>query len=117
MVIETRETTAFNVGIFYLQRINQILSANYAEFRNHNAAGFAKNLRQLYREVAPWLKENEMQEIQEEFDILSKIPRTDPDALWGQLESVEMDLRVHLKQLGMLMPKTHDPRFLFSRQK
>jgi hypothetical protein len=116
MAIETRETASFNFALLYLSRINSVLSSNYTEFKNHNPAGFAKNLRQLYRELAPWLKKEERDEIQKDFDILARIPKTDIDAVWRQLEDIELDMRVHFKALGMLMPKLSDPRFLFSKQ-
>jgi len=68
MALETRETAAFNFALPYLLRINQVLNSNYTEFKNHNTAGFALNLRQLYRELAPWLKPEERKEIQADFD-------------------------------------------------
>jgi len=114
---ETRETAAFNVAMPYLFRINQILNSNYNAFKMHNAAEFALNLRQLYRELAPWLKEDEKKEIQTDFDILARIPKFDQTAVWRQLEDIEMDMRAHFKALGMLMPKMQDPRFLFQKQR
>ena len=117
MAMEARETAAFNFAMPYLLRINQVLNSNYTEFKNHNSAAFALNLRQLYRELAPWLKVEEKDELQKEFDVLSRIPKNEVNAIWRQLEDIEMSMRSHFKQLGMLMPKLSDPRFLFSAQK
>jgi len=117
MVMETRETAAFNFAMPYLFRINHILNSNFTEFKNHNSAGFALNLRQLYRELAPWLKEDEQKEIRKQFTELSKIPKVETERVWNQLENIELHMRTHFKALGMLMPRVQDPRFLFSKQR
>jgi len=119
-----KETAAFNLAMPYLTRVNGILNSNYSEFKAANARGFVINLRQLYRELLPWLivdgihKVDETQDFKEAFKKLSKIPKKNKDELWEQMEEIEMMMRIQFKQLGMLMPKVSDPRFLFgNRQK
>ena len=119
-----RETAAFNLAMPYLTRVNGILNSNYTEFKAANTRGFAINLKQLYRELVPWLvvdknkKIDQTKEIIDEFKALSKIPRQEKNLIWDKMENIEMLMRIHFKQLGMLMPKISDPRFLFgNRQK
>jgi len=117
---DTRETAAFNLALPYLMRINSILNSNYTEFRNGNIGGFAINLRQLFRELRPWLvedeKRNDIQPLRRLFKELSQIPKTDRTKIWDSMENIEMELRQHFKDLGMLMPKINDPRFLFGNK-
>lgn len=121
---ETRETAAFNLAMPYLMRVNHILNNNLTEFRNGNSRAFAINLRQLYRELRPWLIVDDKKSIDEtvefkaKFKKLSLTPRTDIVKVWDILEDIEMDMRMYFKKLGMLMPRLNDPRFLFgNRQK
>lgn len=122
MGYESRETAAFNLAMPYLQRVNSILNSNYTEFKNGNNRAFAMNLRQLYRELVPWLVIDEKKQIDETkpfieaFDKLSKIPINQKDKLWSQMEQIEMLMRIHFKKLGMLMPRLSDPRFLFGNK-
>lgn len=117
---ESKETAAFNLALPYLTRINAILNSNYNVFKKGDAPMFLINLRQLYRELDPWLKkDNKVDEktpVQELFSELSKIPKTDKQKIWGKMEEIEMKLREHFKTLGMLMPKISDPRFLFGNK-
>lgn len=124
MVQDSRETAAFNLALPYLNRVNSILNSNYTEFKNGNARLFAINLRQLYRELVPWLRVEETKKLDEitplklKFAELSKIKQTDKEKLWEKMEDIEIIMRMHFKLLGMLMPKISDPRFLFgNRQK
>jgi hypothetical protein len=113
----SRETAAFNLALPYLNRVNSILNNNYVEFKRANSPAFAKNLRQLYRELRPWLtKAEEYQPIKDEFEALSKIPAADKEKIWNKMEDIEMLMRQHFKDLGMLMPKITDPRFLFGNK-
>lgn len=117
-----RETAAFNLAMPYLTRVNGILNSNYVEFKAANTRGFAINLKQLYRELIPWLvvdtfkKIDQTKEIRDEFELLSKIPRHKKDEIWNKMENIEMLMRIQFKQLGMLMPKVNDPRFLFGNK-
>ena len=119
---DSRETAAFNLAMPYLLRINSVLNANYNEFKKGNIGGFAVNLRQLYREIKPWLRQTPKKEVddvtpfEQAFVKLSKIPKKNTDAIWKQMEEIEMMLRQHFKELGMLMPKVNDPRFLFGNK-
>lgn len=117
---DTRETAAFNLALPYLTRVNNILNSNYTEFRNGNIGGFATNLRQLFRELYPWLvkddKRDDITPMKIHFKQLANIPKNKPTALWFKLEEIEMVLRQHFKDLGMLMPKVTDPRFLFGNK-
>ena len=117
---DSRETAAFNLALPYLTRVNTILNSNYTEFRNGNIGGFAINLRQLYRELYPWLvtddKRDEITPMQKHFSDLSKISKLQKTKLWMKMEEIEMVLRQHFKDLGMLMPKVTDPRFLFGNK-
>lgn len=119
MAYETKETAAFNLATYYLARINSILNSNYTEFKNGNARAFAVNLKQLYRELYPWLKKDDKKNIDETkefvtaFDKLAKIPKHKKEELWSTMENLENQMRAQFKQLGMLMPKVNDPRFLF----
>lgn len=119
---DTKETAAFNLALPYLMRVNTILNSNYTAFRNGDISTFAINLRQLSRELYPWLKVDEKKEIDEVselkamFEELAKTPKYNKDKIWEQLEGIEMHLRMHFKQLGMLMPKLNDPRFLFGNK-
>ena len=118
----SRETAAFNLAMPYLMRVNQILNSNYTEFKNSNLRGFAINLRQLYRELVPWLIVDKTKELDEQGDLinafldLSKIPAKEVDKIWRKMEDIENMMRIHFKQLGMLMPKVNDPRFLFGNK-
>jgi len=117
---DSRETAAFNLALPYLTRVNNILNSNYTTFRNGNIGGFAINLRQLFRELRPWLvkddKRDDITPLKKEFAALAKIPKSDKTRLWNQMEDIEMLLRQHFKDLGMLMPKVTDPRFLFGNK-
>jgi len=117
---DTRETAAFNLALPYLMRVNSILNSNYNEFKNGNIGGFAVNLRQLYRELFPWLvkdeKRDDISPLKKEFEALSKIPKHNRTKIWEKMEEIEMVLRQHFKDLGMLMPKVNDPRFLFGNK-
>ena len=124
MAFESRDTAAFNLALPYLMRVNSILNSNYLEFKNSNDRMFAINLRQLYRELVPWLLEDakkgiqEKTEIEDEFSELAKIPKKDKEKIWAKMENIENIMRAHFKNLGMLMPKIRDPRYLFgNRQK
>ena len=117
---DTRETAAFNLALPYLMRVNTILNSNYNQFRNGNIGGFAVNLRQLYRELFPWLVQDEKRDditpIEKHFKELSRIPKNKQTMIWEKMEEIEMMLRQHFKDLGMLMPKVNDPRFLFGNK-
>lgn len=113
---ESKEMAAFNLALPYLTRVNSILNANYVEFKNKDAGAFALNLRQLYRELYPWLRENDIIIIKKYFLQLSKIPQPNRDMVWRKMEDIENLMRAHFKQLGMLMPKVEDPRFLFGKR-
>lgn len=119
---DTKETAAFNLALPYLMRVNTILNSNYTCFRNGDSSTFAINLRQLCRELYPWLvvdvkkEKDEVTPIKDMFDELSKIPKSNKEKIWAKLEEIEMHLRMHFKQLGMLMPKLNDPRFLFGNK-
>lgn len=118
----SRETAAFNLAMPYLIRVNQILNSNYSEFKAGNTRGFVINLRQLYRELVPWLYVDktkgidQKKELKDMFVELSKIPKNKTDAIWNKMEDIENEMRINFKQLGMLMPKVSDPRFLFGNK-
>lgn len=125
---DTRETAAFNLALPYLMRVNSVLNSNYTAFRNGDNTTFAINLRQLSREIYPWLLVkkgmngkpdiDEVTPLKEAFEELARIPKNKRDKIWNKLEDIEMMLRLKFKELGMLMPKLSDPRFLFgSKQK
>ena len=117
-----RETAAFNLAMPYLTRVNGILNSNYTEFKAGNSRGFAINLRQLYRELVPWLciipekDVDERKDLLRMFKELSLIPRVKKESIWNKMEEIEMEMRIHFKALGMLMPKVNDPRFLFGNK-
>ena len=117
---DTRETAAFNLALPYLTRVNTILNSNYSEFKNGNIGGFAINLRQLFRELKPWLVEDDKRQditpLKKLFSDLARIPKTNKVKIWQSMEEIEMELRQHFKDLGMLMPKVNDPRFLFGNK-
>jgi len=117
---DTRETAAFNLALPYLTRVNTILNSNYSEFKNGNIGGFAINLRQLFRELRPWLveddKRNDIAPIKKLFWNLAHVPKNNKEKIWETMEEIEMELRQHFKDLGMLMPKVNDPRFLFGNK-
>lgn len=123
-MFESRDTAAFNLAMPYLTRINSILNSNYTEFKNGNTRAFAINLRQLYRELVPWLivdtnkKMDEKAPIKKAFAALSSINKANKELIWEKMEDIENLMRGHFKALGMLMPRLNDPRFLFgNRQK
>lgn len=122
MAYETKETAAFNLALPYLNRVNAILNNNYVQFKNGNPTMFAINLRQLYRELIPWLYVDKVKQIDQpkefvdKFKELSKINSKDKEKVWEKLEEIEMMMRVDFKALGMLMPKINDPRFLFGNK-
>ena len=122
MAYESREMAAFNLAMPYLTRVNGILNSNYTEFKSGNMRAFAINLRQLYRELYPWLvvdKKNKIDEkkaIREAFQELAQMPKTDKEKIWEKMEEIEMLMRGHFKSLGMLMPKVTDPRYLFGNK-
>lgn len=119
---DTRETAAFNLALPYLMRVNSILNSNYTSFRNGDIRTFAINLKQLFRELYPWLKIEPRKNIDEinpllnSFKELAKTPKSNKELIWEQLELIEMKMRGHFKDLGMLMPKLNDPRFLFGNK-
>lgn len=119
---DSRETAAFNLAILYLGRVNTILNSNYVHFRNGDAIGFAINLRQLYRELVPWLVVDEKKSVDdktpilEAFAELATIPKQRKEKIWEKMEEIEMMMRIRFKHLGMLMPSIHDPRFLFGNK-
>jgi len=82
---------------------------------------FAINLKQLYRELDPWLivdgKNDHKTPIKKMFTELAMIPKQKKDLIWNKMEDIEMVMRQHFKDLGMLMPKVQDPRFLFQKQR
>jgi len=116
----SRETAAFNLAMPYLTRINGVLNSNYTAFKNSDTRMFAINLRQLYRELAPWLiseeGRDEKKEIKDALKELSQIPKKYKEKIWEKMEDIEDIMRVHFKALGMLMPKVTDPRFLFGNK-
>jgi hypothetical protein len=120
MVIPSRETAAFNLAMPYLQRVNGVLNSNYTAFKNADKRTFAINLRQLYRELRPWLesskKNDETAGLKKLFKDLSEIKNDDTEKIWDKMEEIEMEMRIHFKALGMLMPKLTDPRFLFGNK-
>jgi len=122
MFNDSKETAAFNLALQYLNRINNILNNNYTKFKNGDMRGFAINLRQLYRELIPWLLVDQKRGIDQtepfkkEFEKLSSIKSKSKDEIWNQMEKIEDMIRCDFKQLGMLMPKMNDPRFLFGNK-
>jgi len=116
----SRETAAFNLAMPYLTRINGVLNSNYTAFKNSDSRMFSINLRQLYRELGPWLivegDRDEKGEIKKAFKELSKISKADKEKVWEKMEDIENTMRIHFKALGMLMPKVTDPRFLFGNK-
>lgn len=122
MAYESRETAAFNLALPYLTRVNSILNQNYTAFKLGETRAFSINLKQLYRELVPWLvvdkikKIDQTKEILDEFKELSAIPKHNKEKIWEKMEDIEMKMRIHFKQLGMLMPKISDPRFLFGNK-
>jgi len=119
-----REMAAFNLAMPYLTRVNGILNSNYVEFKAANSRGFSVNLKQLYRELVPWLTVDvargidQTKELRDAFTALAKIPKHNKDAIWNKMEDIEMMMRIQFKLLGMLMPRIQDPRHLFgNRQK
>lgn len=123
---DTRETAAFNLALPYLMRVNTVLNSNYTSFKSGDNTNFAINLRQLYREIYPWLLVkpatinkkaiDEVTPLKTAFDELAKIPKNNREKIWQKLEDIEMMLRAKFKELGMLMPKLSDPRFLFGNK-
>jgi len=119
---DSKETAAFNLAILYLGRVNSILNNNYVNFKNGSTELFAINLRQLYRELVPWLvidkvkKIDEREPLKKSFKELATIPKNKKELIWEKMEDIEMEMRIHFKQLGMLMPKVTDPRFLFGNK-
>jgi len=117
---DTRETAAFNLALPYLMRVNAILNSNYVEFKNGNIGGFAINLRQLFRELRPWLvqdeKRDDIKPLKKLFSNLAQVSKNNKVKIWESMEEIEMELRQHFKDLGMLMPKVNDPRFLFGNK-
>ena len=119
---DSRETAAFNLALPYLNRVNSILNSNYVEFKSGNTRAFAINLRQLYRELEPWLIVEPNHNIDEKntltiaFEELASIPKQKHEDIWKKMEEIEMIMRRHFKALGMLMPKLTDPRFLFGNK-
>jgi hypothetical protein len=114
---KSREIAAFNLALPYLMRINSILTGNYQEYKAGNSAGFAINLKQLYRELSPWLRPDEIEQMKKEFKELAAIPKPNKEKLWEKMENIEEIMRKHFKDLGMLMPKVQDSRFLFQKQR
>lgn len=114
---DNKETAAFNLAMPYLYRVNTVLNSNYTAFKNHDAPIFLHNLKQLRRELIPFLKDpKEKDEIKKQFEELAKIPNYKKEIIWNKMEDIEILLRQHFKDLGMLMPKISDPRFLFQKQ-
>jgi len=119
---ESRETAAFNLAMPYLTRVNSILNSNYTEFKIGNTRAFAINLRQLYRELIPWLILDPVKDIDQRkpildaFDELAKLSQKNKDKIWEKMEDIEIIMRSHFKALGMLMPRVSDPRFLFGNK-
>ena len=119
---DSREMAAFNLALPYLTRVNSILNSNYTEFKNGNTRAFAVNLRQLYRELYPWLMIEEKKGVDERlpflkaFEELASINKKNTDQLWAKMEQIETMMRFKFKTLGMLMPKISDPRFLFGNK-
>jgi len=126
MVYDNKEMAAFNLAMPYLTRINSILNSNYLAIKNGDTRLFAINLKQLYRELVPWLVVkvddnpdkciDEKTPLQDAFEALSKLDKKNKDDIWEKMEDIEMMMRMHFKQLGMLMPKVSDPRFLFGNR-
>lgn len=119
---ESRETAAFNLALPYLNRVNSILNSNYLEFKHGHTREFAINLRQLFRELEPWLitdknkNIDEITPIKNAFAELAQAPKGRNEDIWAKMEEIEMIMRRHFKALGMLMPKLTDPRFLFGNK-
>jgi len=123
MAFESKEMAAFNLAMPYLNRVNSILNSNYTEFKNGNIRAFAINLRQLYRELSPWLVINKTKNIDEKkpfedaFKKLAQTSKKNSEEIWVQMEAIENMMRDEFKALGMLMPKVTDSRYLFGNSK
>jgi hypothetical protein len=121
---DSRDMVAFNLAMPYLQRVNNILNNNYAAFRRGDIGAFANNLRQLFREVRPFLvvrtvkgeNVDEVQDIKTLFEELAKIPKKEKEKIWGKMEEIEAHLRQCFNTIGALMPRSGDPRYLFGNK-
>ena len=59
---------------------------------------------------------DEIKPIEDAFKELAGIPKQNREKIWEKLEEIESLLRQKFKELGMLMPKLSDPRFLFGNK-
>jgi hypothetical protein len=120
---ENQQPTQFNMAIATLQRMDKVLTmvthyATIGDLINWNI-----QIMELRREISPFIKEKEYQEIENIIGELNSVRWTIRDSIGNRkisnqhfqlvskkLDEVTIKIYKSMKEAGILMPKSDDPR-------
>ena len=108
----------FNGSIATLQRIDTILKKLHESFTMTQVFWVKQNLSCLYKEVYPFLNQDERLKGKELWDIIDKGVKINPSGTtcdcrlsWSSFNDFDFWLRDQLNNHGLLMAKGEDPAF------
>lgn len=115
---DTQQPTQFNMAIATLQRLDMILKAVSYYATEHNLMKWETYLKDLRRNVHPFLGKEEKEEIDTLFKKLNfkwagaegKVISSKVGLVYNILDEITMKLQDYMKDAGLLMPKSDDPR-------
>jgi hypothetical protein len=122
--IRNEQASVFNMALAYLQRIDNILTLCQTSSitKEYNTWFFA--LYSLLKEISPKITPEERTAFTNRLDNLYPIvkeyntalakrstPSQKAGTIFPQLSNIEMDMRIMMNKLNLLMPRASDPRF------
>jgi len=120
---ENQQPTKFNMAISTLMRLDTLLKGCAEAATRGDLFGWNENLLTLRRNVFPFIKQDEIKEIESLFEKLNserwvyfpegkkRILPKQIDRIWRILDKIEIVMQLAMKDAGLLMPKGDDPRF------
>ena len=119
----SQQPTKFNMGLATLESMHKLLKFATGCSLDGDLIGWFEALRALRREIAPFIKDTEFDEIENKFKDINSIKwlmkgnnklKIIPMQI-GRIDNCLNDLDIYMrramKEAGMLMPKSDDPRF------
>jgi len=123
MVEENTSPTKFNMAVATLMRLDVILK-NCSYFASvGDLISWHESLLTLRRNIIPFIKETEIQQITRLTMEINfnrwlmrdkgklKIIPSQIGRIWQLLDNLEVTMQKAMKEAGLLMPKSDDPRF------
>ena len=115
--------TKFNMAISTLMRLDQLLKNCAYYSTGGDLLGWNESLLTLRRNIFPFIKDTQIKHIEELFKKVNskrwlcrnkkqtQVIPGEIDRVWGILDELEIYIQMAMKDAGLLMPKSDDPRF------